>query len=116
MGLSAVLSKPLAIYHHLHGSEPLDIFVLVAGILCCIVSSFSAAVFCFISGLILDKLSGDVLRNEINYILSALVILGFGTGLLSWCNLFLWDVIAEKQSFIFRRNHIKTLLANDIGL
>jgi ABC transporter transmembrane region len=90
-----------------------SLLVLIVGVVCCVGTAVSSAIFCFILGFMLDSLNGDSQLVDVNYLLYILVAVAFGTGILGWCDAISWTVLSENQALRFREKYVKLLLSQD---
>ena len=106
-------TKAVPVFYFLQDVQSSDLFVLVIGVLCCVGTAVSPAIFCVIFGFLLDSLKGDALQVDVNNLLYILVAVAFGTGILGWCDALAWTVVSENQALRFREKHVKSLLSHD---
>jgi ABC transporter transmembrane region len=106
-------TKAVSIFYFFHEVQSSDLLVLIVGVVCCVGTAVSSAIFCFILGFMLDSLNGDSQLVDVNYLLYILVAVAFGTGILGWCDAISWTVLSENQALRFREKYVKLLLSQD---
>jgi ABC transporter transmembrane region len=106
-------AKAVSVFYYFHEVQSTDLPVLIIGVLCCVATAVSSAIFCFLFGLMLDSLNGETLLFDVNYLLYILVAVAFGTGILGWCDAISWTVLSENQALRFREQCVKHLLSHD---
>jgi ABC transporter transmembrane region len=106
-------TKAVSVIYFFHEVQSSDLLVLIVGVVCCVGTAASSAIFCFILGFMLDSLNGDTKLVDVNYLLYILVAVAFGTGILGWCGAISWTVLSENQALKFREKYVKLLLSHD---